>query len=505
MSLNKLLSNCFAAFCVSIANLAYANEPIAMPSISVETHDVQIEKDKLDKIQPIAPSDDDLLRKQKLNSSKSKIIANTVPKANDIKSDARALEKLLAYQLATGNKTNLAKLIEVYREVEDRDESLIEWAEAMLLAETDLTKSIRAYRTLAAKFPENDFIRFQLATTLFYNQELDAAREQFQKLRASSKVDKDDIAVFDQFLERIANKSKWNFTFGAQYLNDRNITESADVGTTMVLANGGTLTQTNPKETGRGINYNVGASKQWSLNQGKYIQLDSEISHKYYWDNKKFNELFAYVGTGVGYANARLNLQATPYATKRWYAGGVGSDSSKLKSYTQSAGVSLLGSYWITPSVKYTANYNVGYEKYRDDDLANRYNGSNQNIGNTVMWLTSPKQYWGGGVDFTHRNAKDDVVSYNRPNVRVFWGQEWPKGFVTRVNASVAKRNYREANFLGKQKNTEYRTSVSAWHKAVHFKGFTPRLTFSYEKTKSNIPLYSFKKKQAFIEVDKTF
>lgn len=504
MNPNKLFHNWFVAFCLIITKLAYAAD--AVPSLPLETRDTIVEKETIpDQIQSATPNSEDLLRKQKLNSSKSKVVEQVIPKPDDLKNNARALEKEFAYQLAIGNKTNLAKFIELYRQVEDRDESLIEWAQAALLADTDLEKSIHEYRVLAGKFPENDFIRFQLAKILFYNQEFDAAQEQFQKLRASSNVTEADIAVFDQFLEQIANKNKWNFTFGVQYLNDGNITESADVGTTVVLPNGATLTQNSPKEVGHGINYNIGASKQWSLNHGKYVQLDSEFTHKYYWDNKKYNELNAYAGLGLGYANARLTLQATPYIMQRWYAGGSSQGSNRLKPYTQSLGMSLMGSYWLKPSIKYVANYNGNYEKYRDDAQAKRYDGSLQSVGNTLIWLASPKQYWGVGVNFTKRNAKNDTSSYNRTNARIFWGQEWPKGFATRADVSVAKRHYREANFLGKQKNTEYNTRLSLWHKAVHFKGFTPRLTLNYQKTKSNIPLYSFNKKQAFIEVNKTF
>lgn len=501
MSLKSLLSKSLMVIGLAIASLAVADNQLA--SDSFEIRDTQIEK--IDIKQQNIPNNEDLLRKQNIESPQSEQTEFATQNSEETQSQARALEKEFAYRLAMGNKSNLNKFIELYRQVEERDESLIEWAEAMLLAEKDLDKSIRAYRVLAAKFAENDFIRFQLASALFYNQEFDAAQEQFQKLRASSTVSKTDIALFDQYLEQIANKSKWNFSFGAQYLNDKNITDSADVGTTVVLPNGGTLTQENPKETGRGINYNLGANKQWSFSNGRYVQLDSEINHKYYWDNKKFNELTAYVSTGVGYADARLTLQATPYAMQRWYAGGFNSENNKLKAYTQTTGVSLLGSYWVKPNVKYTASYSGSYDRYRDDSLAKRYNGLSQTVSNNAMWLTSPKQYWGLGVDLTKRNAKDKINSYTRANARVFWGQEWPKGFATRTSVSVAKRNYREANFLGKQKNTEYKTSVSVWNKAVHFKGFTPRLTFSYEKTKSNIPLYSFDKKQAFIEVDKTF
>lgn len=36
------------------------------------------------------------------------------------------------------------------------------------------------------------------------------------------------------------------------------------------------------------------------------------------------------------------------------------------------------------------------------------------------------------------------------------------------------------------QRNKEYGVQVSLWHRALHFKGITPRLTWQYNKVKSN-------------------
>ena len=123
------------------------------------------------------------------------------------------------------------------------------------------------------------------------------------------------------------------------------------------------------------------------------------------------------------------------------------------------------------------------------------------------MYLNGPKQYWGGGVDWNQRNAADRTNAYRRIGMRLFWGQEWPLGFASNAGIGVAKRTYREQEAWHPQlqRNKEYSANVSLWHKAVHFGGFTPRLTWSYQKTKSNVPIYTYNKKQVFIEIEKNF
>lgn len=496
MRKKRLFCYCIAAL-FSLASFARADEVL---------YDPQAEKPEK-QTQQVSPSEDDILRKQQLSATPAK--TKQEPQYERMLAERQDLfEQVFLSHLANGRSADLAKMSELYKTVpaEKRDDSLIEWAEAMLLAEKSLNQSVRAYRSLAAKFPENDFIRFQLANFLFANQEFDAAKGQFEKLRSSPNVNQQDIEIFDKFLQSIAKKDKWNVSMGMQFLNDKNLTELADKGTSMTLANGATITQSTPKEKGTGLRVNIGVEKQWSLDNGRFITLESDVNNKYYWNNKGFNELNGYLGTGYGYADARLNLKATPYLSKRWYAGGSSEGKQRLKSYTHNYGLSLSGSYWITPSLKYSANYNYSYEKYHNQNYKKRYNGAFNTLGNSILYLNGPKQYWGGGVDYSRRSAKEKSSSYNRTGVRLFWGQEWPLGLSTSTSLGFAKRHYQKAGLLGiKQKNNEYSTNVSLWHKAVHYAGFTPRLTFNYQKIKSNIPIFSYDKKQMFMEVEKTF
>ncbi|MGX3066602.1 surface lipoprotein assembly modifier [Ursidibacter arcticus] len=450
---------------------------------------------------------DDLLRQQKLSEAN-----NAEDKRNVVKYTGRQLvenpeilEDLFLRALINPNSAVLPTYIKLYNNVPTRDESLIDWANAVLLRDKNLTDSVSAYRALHTKLPDNDFIRFQLAEALFYNQEFEAAKTQFERLRASEGVSPQDIVVFDNYIAAISRKEEWSFSFGGTFLNDKNLANSAPQGTVMTLPNGGTLTYSSPRQSGQGISVWSGVSKRWGLNSGKYIAFDSNLSTKYYWDNKYYNDVNAHIGLGIGYSNARLDLSLTPYIDKRWYAGGANSTKS-LKKYSNTYGATFDLSYWLNQRWKYSFSYDFGYEMYDRLVQSRQYDGASHSVSNSIMYLPSATQYWSLALDTAKKSAKDETNSYERIGTRLTWGQEWGKGFVTSTTLGVGKRNYKEKTFFGmKQKNQEYSASISLWNKNVHFWGLTPRLTFNYSKTDSNIAIYSYDKKQVFFNVNKSF
>ncbi|MGX2987468.1 surface lipoprotein assembly modifier [Ursidibacter sp. B-7004-1] len=450
---------------------------------------------------------DDLLRQQNLSKSNEKQRERKITRytGKQLVENPEVLEDLFLRALMDQNNAILPTYIELYRYVPNRDESLIEWANAILLRDKNLTDSVSAYRALHTKLPDNDFIRFQLAETLFYNQEFEAAKTQFERLRASEGVSPQDIVVFDNYIAAINRKEEWSFSFGGTFLNDKNLANSAKQGTQVELPNGGVITYASPRQTGQGISAWAGANKQWSFSNGKYVAFDSSLSTKYYWDNKYYNDVNAHLGLGIGYSDAKLNLSLTPYIDKRWYAGGVNSTKS-LKQYSNTYGAVIDFSYWLNQKWKYALSYDFGYDMYDRLTYSRQYNGPSHNLSNSMMFLPSAKQYWSLAVDTSKKSAKDETNSYERIGTRLTWGQEWGKGFVTSTTLGVGKRNYKEKTFFGmKQKNQEYSASISLWNKNVHFWGLTPRLTFNYSKTDSNIAIYSYDKKQVLLNVTKSF
>ncbi|SSY70998.1 surface lipoprotein assembly modifier [Alysiella crassa] len=487
-----------SAVMFAMAGAAFANDAINSQSNTLER-----ERDQLQQKQETQPSQDDLLRTQQIGH---------VEKPEWGLSDAELLrqpeklEKLLAVYLAQGQRKQVAHLVDLYKQQRIyRDDSLIEWAIAMSHAQTNLRRAIYEYRILTGKFPDNQFIRYQLATLLFANQEYDAAEGQFQKLRASSSLTQQDVQVIDDYLNAIARKNKWNFSLGATFLHDKNLTDQAKVGTTFHIPNTtAVLRQDNPPEQGTGFNFNVNASKQWSLPKGQYISLDGSADMKYYWDNKGFNELSTYGGVSYGYADAKVNVRVSPYIVKRFKAGGKDA-SSKLSAYTNTFGTSVAADVWVSPKWKQSASYTFSRDNYVDDAIDKRHGGKSHSSGFGATYYRSPKQYFGAAMNVSRFDAGAKTESYKRYGGRVYWGQEWAKGFVTRSSVGLNERKYEAPFFNVRRKDKEWNTNVSLWHKAVHYKGITPRLSWNYYKRKSNIDIFSYDKHMTFIELDKSF
>lgn len=424
--------------------------------------------------------------------------------ARELIENQELLEELFLNALISVNTSQLKGYSKLYRLVKNRDQSLIDWANAVLLRDVDLNQSIEVYRNLITVFPDNPFIRFQLAETLFHNQNFESAKQQFEKLRASSNNAK-DIQVYNRFIENINRQDEWNFAFGFSFLNDKNLANSAKEGTVAYLPNGSTLTYSTPRQSGQGLSAWINANKRWHSENGRYVAFDSSVAGKYYWDNKYYNEVNTQIGLGVGYANARWGVEFMPTFQKRWFAGGV-SQGKSLKSYMNTYGFDLSANYWLNQKFKYSLQYSYGDERYKSESNKRQYDGLAQSLTHSITYLPNIYQYWGLSFDIGQKKAKDLANAYRRAGVKVTWGQEWKNGLSSTISFGVAKRHYKVPSFIGvKQKNNEYFASASLWHKKVHYKGFTPKVTYNYTKTQSNVPIYQYDKHQVFFNISKSF
>ena len=217
---------------------------------------------------------------------------------------------------------------------------------------------------------------------------------------------------------------------------------------------------------------------------------------------KNYNELNARLGWGLGYQTSHLELALTPFTEKRWYSGGSnGSDA--LKQYSKNSGVRFDISYWLNPRWQISSALEYGEQRY---DWRKHLNGNNYLFSNTLLYVPKSGQHWFAGVDYSRENTRDKDNAYQRAGGRLGWGQEWPWGISSRITLSYAKRHYQAADFFNiRQNNREYASTLTLWHRDLYFWGITPKITWSYQKVKSNHPFYGYDKNRVFLEMSKTF
>lgn len=122
-------------------------------------------------------------------------------------------------------------LLPLYQNLSKQDPFLLEWANAInAREERRFSEAVTRYRTLFSQDSTILPLRYQLAQALFLNNDNEAAKDQFQKLRAEQ-VSPESIAMIDQYLSALNRREQWKFRGGLSFLNESNINNAPKAGT----------------------------------------------------------------------------------------------------------------------------------------------------------------------------------------------------------------------------------------------------------------------------------
>lgn len=418
------------------------------------------------------------------------------------------LTHLLISSLQSNHQQAVILLLPVYQRLSQPNEFLLQWAKAVVaVTERDFSTAIRLYRGLISENPQLFTVRLQLAIALFGDKQYVAAQEQFEKLVASSPTEQFTrlIASYQELLKR---QNYWEINGGFTYLNEDNINNAPKLGT-----RSGFWKSTEQPENAQGINYFFLASKKWALSRGFFTAFSLENHGKYYWDNKKYNEIQIRSGLGIGYQNHQYEISLTPFVEQSWYAGGPrGSIQGTLHRHSITLGSRVNSEIQLSPHWKINSIFEYAKLNYIQ---RKNLNGQSQYATMLLHYLPSGKQYWFGGIDLYRKTAQQKAAQYIRYSLKLGWGQEWPKGISSRLSVYYARRNYAAPLaspdaflpkfYKEKQKNREYGISATIWHRGIHFWGITPKITWSYQRIKSNNLFDNYDRHQVFLNFNKTF
>ncbi|MDO4998512.1 MAG: surface lipoprotein assembly modifier, partial [Neisseria sp.] len=408
---------------------------------------------------------------------------------------ARAMGAAVLY----GNDDNVLFLLPYYQKLSPQlqEPALLNAALAVQAGRAqNMSEAVARWRAVLAAQPTWTLARFRLATALYADRQYEAAQAQFEKLRGE-RLPEPLKAANEQYLQAIAQKNDWNVQGGFTYLNDNNINNAPK---NRDLGGGWTAPEA---EAGHGIAANVAASKRWHY-PAFYHELRVSADGKYYWDNKAYNDLSIRAQTGLGKQTARYEVAVLPFVEQTWYAGGAPNDKS-LKRFSRSGGVALEAS--VRPAEKWQLSTHLEYSKPRYRTRAH-LNSQVLAWSNTAFYQQNAHRYWFVGADWQQvSQTRDDDDAFNRRGVRVGWGEDWGAGISTRLTAAYGKKHYRGNALIWnrRQQNNEWTLNASVWHRNLHFKGITPRLTWNYQRVNSNIALYQHQKHRVFVELSKQF
>ncbi|MBV7435358.1 DUF560 domain-containing protein [Cardiobacteriaceae bacterium TAE3-ERU3] len=459
----------------------------------------------LERDQKLVVPDQDLIQRDSRNIQSKAIAIPDLQNGDALSATSvSSLEEELAEMILRSDAAGLKEKLKLYYEVENRDDSLIDWGEAIIaLSEGRTNDAVSLYRKITSALPDQAGVRLQLAIALFYDRQFQAAKSELEKLRSNQDLNESYYKIIDQFLEAISKQNEWSFSFGASYIYDKNINDSPKKGTKIVYPNGAVVSSLQEPESGKGLEFNFGADKRYQFDNGLFAKIDLGVYGSLYFDNKSYNDLSTRIGIGGGYSNAITEVSVTPFFAYRWYVDSD-EDNHGFDFNNKSIGVRTELSQWLSPNLRYQGALEASKLIYRDARKAS--SGNDYLLSNTILYARNPRQYFFAGLDGSKRKNDIPSQSYRRIGGRLGWGQEWGKGISTRASVGLGRKYYDGMDFFAiKQKSTDYSLSLSVWNRDWHIWDVTPRLTWQYKKVDSNHPFYSNDGNNVFLEFTKTF
>lgn len=353
-----------------------------------------------------------------------------------IKQDKNLAEHLLNLAILQQNNALIETLLPAYQQFEQKDAILVLFAQGVSeKLQQHYAKAISYFRQILAINPDLNPVRIELATTLFADQQLTAAKEQFEKAKAEPNLPANISHLLDQYLNAIEQRSEWQSSLSFNYLRDPNVNNTSR---TQEIENTGFIKSKEMlPQSAHGIAYSFNISKQYNLFANHYAYFENTLWGKYYWDNKDYNDILN--RTYLGYMNksAVQNWKILPFYGRRW----VGNHR-----YQWEQGLRGEFSRWLSSNWQISTALEYAKQRYFSQPSSN---GFNQLASITALWLRNPRQYFYTGIDFNREKTRVRQYSSDSKTLRLGWGQEWGKGISSRLSFSFVQRQYKAEAKLG--------------------------------------------------------
>mgnify|MGYP003587510724 CR=1 FL=1 len=402
------------------------------------------------------------------------------------------LQNALDTAVEQQNTENIRFLLPLYRRLtqEKQDTVLVDYAEALLLqSDGQHTEAQQRFHSLLAAHPDYAPIRLQLAHTLSQDGQQREAAAEIGKIRQTSELPPPVITYLDQFGQYLKSERAWKFDAGLSYLQESNVGRVPEQRTY------GNWRFSEPKKA-HGIGYEFSARKTVPVKGHWAARVQVSGYGKFYWDAHDYDDLILRTETGGVWRSAKRELSLSPFYEKRWYG---------TEPYSNHVGGVVRYSEILSPQWQFHGAWQSGNKKHDDRKYLD---GNNHSLSLSLLQRSSPKQTFIYGIDGGIEQARDDSESYRRYGVRTTWMRDWgqPQALSTSVSFAAQRRHYQAPDFFNiKREDTEYFTRVSASHKKLSWKGFTPRVNWTWSHIHSNHFYYRHDRHRVFLDVTKQF
>ncbi|MDD9818859.1 MAG: surface lipoprotein assembly modifier [Gammaproteobacteria bacterium] len=339
-------------------------------------------------------------------------------------------------------------------------------------------------------------VRLELARALFLKNSPRsdrAARRQFERVLAA-RPPAPVARNIRAFLGAIRSRRAWELDFSFALLPDSNINRAPSSRTVTIGGLPFLLSEDAQETSGIGAYMSLGGSYRWRLRDRLRLAWSGRALRREY-GGRAFDDMTLETALGPRVLFAGGEAGAASFVSRRYYGGAP---------YRRSFGLRLDGNRLATPRRRVSARLEL-QRLFHDRDRS--FDGDIYSAGLSWRFAASLVSFSSLWLNYTRQLPRAPWLRNRAPNIGAGYYRDFAKGLGIGAEVQGTDTRYDRAHplFARERRDRTWIATLRFSLRTLNIRGFTPVLSFSHIRNRSNIGFYDYRRNLLELGVRQAF
>jgi hypothetical protein len=361
------------------------------------------------------------------------------------------------------------------------------------VAKKDNREAIRIFRSILIDHPDAARVRLELARAFYLDRDYGNAMRQFQ-FALAGRPPPEVAANINRYIAAIRDAKSLSYNFGIALAPDTNLNTGSTAREVTLFGLPFDLSEEARHRSGVGISIEAGA--EWAPRIGKNERLRLGLSgQRREYSGSNFDDMTVAAYVGPRWVSRKWDLSLLGTAYKRWYG---------AKPYNQAGGGRIEATYYATPGLGVSGALAAQWVRY---SRARERDGRLISLNVAAFHAVTSSSAVSVKAGFGRQEARIAPYANWSGFVAAGYFRDLPKGFSVYVEPSFSLARYDAALLgFGKRRSDATRSVlITLLNRHVVLARFTPRISYTFTRQSSTIPLYEFSRSRLEIGLTTVF
>lgn len=363
----------------------------------------------------------------------------------------------------------------------------------ILVAQAEYQPAIRVFRLILIDQPKATRVRLELARAFYEAGDFDNATRQFQFALAANPPN-EVVANIRGYLAAIREAKSYSYNLTVSLAPDTNVNAGSAAREVTLFGLPFDLSEDARGRSGVGLAVTAGGEWLPRIGNGKRLRLGLQAQRREY-SGSDFDDMILAGYAGPRIVTGKWDISVLGTAYRRWY----GPDP-----YNRAWGARVESTIHVTPRLDLSQAFALQFVRYRQQP---HRDGRLASASASAFYALTPGSAATLRAGIGREIAQDDGFSNWSGFLAAGYFRELPMGFSAYVEPSLSRARYDEAlsAFGRKRRDSTKSISITLLNRFIVLDRFTPRVSYTFTKQDSSVPLYEFKRNRVELGLTTTF